>query len=665
MTQQTINIGNQPGDGTGDPARTAFTKVNQNFTELYTTATNQTPAGSVGQIQYKLSGTSFGGFTASGDASINTTTGVVTVSAPASRITNTPSGTIAATNVQNAINEIVSDLAASSGSSLVGFLQSGTGATARTGQAKLRDFVSVKDFGATGDGTTDDTTAIQAALNALGTYSYTSATTISSPTATGRGKLLFPEGTYIVSAALLFPADCEIYGVGYSTLIKFTATSGVNLFEKNPSKTTKYSSSNATSENVRFSDLLLAGVGYGTAIYCDNVEKLRLDNVVIYNFSTGLYISTTGTGEGYYQYVTNCNFYDNVINTQVSSAAATFSGCYFWHSNSYALATYNIVNEGAQVSFMGCSIEGRPSVAQIYNKSRGLTVIGGYSETRNLAVVGQKPLIKQLVSSDNFVGAPAFTVYGISSARYLFENFDVTASDSSGTATETRFPLIGNKNAGAFLPAITNGNMRYGIYGWNRNGTENAGTVTIDTAKFFNSYSAVKLTHDGSGSNLSLNILPTQTVTQQYVGRRLWITALVYVEAAITSATLVLFGGGNTQTKFSSGSIVDFGNGWKLIAVDSPVVSTAAFTCYFRVASSTVSAAAWITNIQAWVDGYDLIPSSRDISPVYDTAAPSTGTWARGDVVLNSTPSASGVPGWVCVTAGTSGTFKNMAVLSA
>jgi hypothetical protein len=33
MTQQTINIGNQPGDGTGDPARTAFTKVNQNFTD--------------------------------------------------------------------------------------------------------------------------------------------------------------------------------------------------------------------------------------------------------------------------------------------------------------------------------------------------------------------------------------------------------------------------------------------------------------------------------------------------------------------------------------------------------------------------------------------------------------------------------------------------------
>jgi hypothetical protein len=69
---------------------------------------------------------------------------------PAAQIINTPTGTIAATNVQAAINEIVTDLSASSGSSLVGFLQAGTGAVARTVQAKDRDIVSVKDFGAVG-----------------------------------------------------------------------------------------------------------------------------------------------------------------------------------------------------------------------------------------------------------------------------------------------------------------------------------------------------------------------------------------------------------------------------------------------------------------------------------------------------------------------------------
>jgi len=48
---------------------------------------------------------------------------------------------------------------------MVGFLQAGTGAVARTSLDKLRESVSVKDFGAVGDGTTDDTAAIQAAVN--------------------------------------------------------------------------------------------------------------------------------------------------------------------------------------------------------------------------------------------------------------------------------------------------------------------------------------------------------------------------------------------------------------------------------------------------------------------------------------------------------------------
>lgn len=35
MSKQTINIGNSANDGTGDPIRTSFDKVNSNFNEIY------------------------------------------------------------------------------------------------------------------------------------------------------------------------------------------------------------------------------------------------------------------------------------------------------------------------------------------------------------------------------------------------------------------------------------------------------------------------------------------------------------------------------------------------------------------------------------------------------------------------------------------------------
>lgn len=72
----------------------------------------------------------------------------------------------AAAAAQTKVDEFAVDLAASGGAALVGFVQSGIGAVSRTLQSKDRDTVSVKDFGAVGNGIADDTAAIQAAFNA-------------------------------------------------------------------------------------------------------------------------------------------------------------------------------------------------------------------------------------------------------------------------------------------------------------------------------------------------------------------------------------------------------------------------------------------------------------------------------------------------------------------
>jgi hypothetical protein len=67
----------------------------------------------------------------------------------------------------------------------ISFIQAGAGAVARTAQAKMRDVVSVKDFGAVGDGVDDDTVAIQAA--------------IANAVTTNGGKVYLPVGTYKIS----------------------------------------------------------------------------------------------------------------------------------------------------------------------------------------------------------------------------------------------------------------------------------------------------------------------------------------------------------------------------------------------------------------------------------------------------------------------------------
>jgi hypothetical protein len=49
----------------------------------------------------------------------------------------------------------------------------------------------------------------------------------------------------------------------------------------------------------------------------------------------------------------------------------------------------------------------------------------------------------------------------------------------------------------------------------------------------------------------------------------------------------------------------------------------------------------------------------------YNSAAPTVGEWAQGDIVYNNAPAASGTIGWVCTTAGTPGTWKTFGTIAA
>jgi hypothetical protein len=90
--------------------------------------------------------------------------------------------------------------AAGIAASKLSFTQAGTGAVARTVDSKLADVVSVKDFGAVGDGVADDTAAIQAAIN----Y-------VKSRPGSGPKRLYFPSGAYNVTQVTVDGSGLDIF----------------------------------------------------------------------------------------------------------------------------------------------------------------------------------------------------------------------------------------------------------------------------------------------------------------------------------------------------------------------------------------------------------------------------------------------------------------------
>lgn len=112
-------------------------------------------------------------------------------------------------------------------SSQIPFVPAGTGATTRTVQSKLREVISVKDYGATGDGTTDDTAAIRLALDYCASLGTSGAT------------LLFPSGVYYCPSVIYLPtmlttvptAHSALHIIGYGATLKGLAAGTGTIFE--------------------------------------------------------------------------------------------------------------------------------------------------------------------------------------------------------------------------------------------------------------------------------------------------------------------------------------------------------------------------------------------------------------------------------------------------
>lgn len=661
------------------------------------------------------------------------------------------------------------------------FVQRGTGAVERTVESKLQDVISVKDFGAVGDGVTNDGIAIQAAIDSgatriefpAGTYKLNTgiskalnggaleliglgnviidATSLGASTkileisgntsssyslgtsiAVGDTTFQVPAGLSLAAGDIVEFKSTDLWCFARSAYIKgelveirsvsgTTATIDGTFYDSYTAATTslrKFSAPSVRIENLR----LTRPSSDSTSLYMLGIELIRCKdstlNRVEVEYSNQACFQLTNC---YRTSVVDCVAVGNFVSAQgLDYGLVENSGMLTRVRGGSFVAGRHGITHGGTYPSRECLVDG----AYIGNKTATTLAFDTHQNGENISVknctIYNGAYIGSINTtfSNNFIVVPegmfdqAIQLNPAKSCRHItiadnnIESYNSNASQEghlikffvsgqltlSDTVTIDRLDITGNKIE---LNKTGNNNV-YGI--WLRGTNDATGAVTINTLNIAGndialpSGTAVAYFDWGGGLFTIAHLMLTDNklnavsrallvadVPSKLITNRATISRNLFTITGASYSASVRFDG--TQPVLIESNTFNGGVGLEIdqngpVVIQNNIFASGTNSINF-IGTPGITDAYINNNVDLSTNGMSNVGLARVFAMqaagwvaahrrlAWRSAVPTTGTWLRGDIVYNFSPTAGDFIGWVCTTAGTPGTWKTFGAISA